>query len=86
MTTVRQVLPPLPVPATAAAPRAGLLRRMARAAVRRIQIANLRQDIHSHEQYLARCQRDGLIVSGTVVDWSYALNAKRAQLRELEAS
>ena len=46
--------------------------------------AALRFDIRSHEQYLAECERDGIVVSDTIVDWTYALQDKRAQLRELE--
>lgn len=99
MSTVRQALAPLPVPTAARrccaaedcsgmcdptpAPRRGnLLQRMLRAA----RIASLRFDIRSHEQYLAQCERDGILVSDTVIDWTYALQDKRAQLRALEAA
>jgi hypothetical protein len=100
MSTVRQHLAPLPIPSAARcrcaaedcsgicdpspAPRAGLLARMVRATVRRARIACLRFDISSHEQYLAQCERDGIVVSDTIVDWTYALQDKRAELRALE--
>ena len=97
MSTVRQALLPLPIPSSARrccvaedcsgmcdptpAPRRGnLLQRMVLAA----RCAALRFDIRSHEQYLAECDRDGIVVSDTIVDWTYALQDKRAQLRELE--
>lgn len=62
------------------APRRSLVRRMVLAARR----AALRFEISSTEQYLAQAERDGIVVSDTVVEWGWLLQAKRAELRELE--
>jgi len=99
MSTVRQTLLPLPIPSSARrccaaedcsgmcdptpAPRRGnLLQRMVLAARR----AGIRFEISALEQHLVEAERDGIVVSDTIVDWTYALQDKRAQLREMETA